>query len=71
MVSRCGETPSSVRVECPDCGADAQISLQYTDGSTNDYEGVCDARLEDGDLCGVALMLTANLPEGTTTEDGS
>lgn len=69
MVSRDGKMPSSVQVECPNCGTDAHISLQYTNGSTNDYEGVCDARLEDGDPCGVSLLLTADIPEGMTTED--
>ena len=71
MVSRYGQMLSSVRVECPNCGANAHIPLQYTDGSTNDYEGVCDARLEDGDPCGVSLLLTVNIPEGIATEVAS
>ena len=46
MVSRYGELPSTVRVQCPNCGVFASISLKYTEGDTGDYEGVCDAELE-------------------------
>ena len=71
MVSRFGEMPSIFRVECPNCGTNVDEPLRYTDGSTSDYEGVCDALLEDGDPCGVSLLLTVNIPEGITTEHAS
>ena len=62
MVSRNCEMPSTLRVQCPNCDANTQLSLRYTDGSTSDYEGVCDSRLKDGDPCGVSLLLTVEIP---------
>ena len=58
MVSRYRELPSTVRVQCPNCGVFAYISLKYTEGDTGDYEVVCDAELEGGGLCGASLLLT-------------
>ena len=52
MVSRYGELPSTLRVQCPNRGVLAAISLKYTEGDTGDYEGECDAELEGGGLCG-------------------
>lgn len=69
MVSRYGELPSTVRVQCPNCGDFAAISLSYTEGDTGDYEGVCDAELEGGGLCGASLLLTVTLPEEAAAEE--
>ena len=69
MVSPYGELPSTVRVQCPNCGVFAAISLKYTEGDTGDYEGVCDAELEGGGLCGASLLLTVTLPEEAAAEE--
>ena len=71
MVSRYGELPSTVRVQCPNCGVFASISLKYTEGDTGDYEGVCDAELEGGGLCGASLLLTVSLPKEATAKEVS
>ena len=71
MVSRDGKMPSSVRVECPNCGNLSPVSLQYMEGTTSDYQGVCKVRLEDCDNCGASLLLTVNIPEGLTSEGAS
>lgn len=71
MVSRYGELPSTVRVQCPNCSVFASISLRYTEGDTGDYEGVCDAELEGGGLCGASLLLTVSLPKEATAKEVS
>ena len=68
MVSRYGELGTTVRVQCPNCGVLAAISLKYTEGDTGDYEGVCIAKLEGGGLCGASLLLTVSLPKEATAE---
>jgi len=37
LVSRYGEMPSTVQVECPNCGAQATVSLQYMEGNKIGY----------------------------------
>ena len=71
MVSRSGEMPSTLQVQCPNCGNLGTVSLQYVEGATSDYQGVCKFRLKDRDPCGVSLLLTVDIPEGTTPEDAS
>ena len=71
IVSRYGEFPSTVRVQCPNCGIFASISLKDTEGDTGDYEGICDADLEGGGLCGASLLLTVSLPVEATAKEGS
>ena len=69
IVSRYGELPSTVRVQCPNCGVLAAISLKYTEGDTGDYEGECDAGLKGGRLCGASLLLTVTIPEDAEAEE--
>jgi hypothetical protein len=68
MVSRYGELPSTVRVQCPNCGVFAAISLKYTEGDTGDYEGECHAELKGGRLCEASLLLTVTIPEEAAAE---
>ena len=63
MVSRQGEFPPSIRVECPRCGFFSAVALRYAEGNTADYEGVCESKLETRGLCGAALLLTVTVPE--------
>ena len=64
MISHQGEFPSTIRVECPNCGQLGPLALRYAEGSTAEYEGLCESELEGGRLCGAALLVTA-----TRTED--
>ncbi len=63
MVDPPREFPSSIRVECPNCGGFSPVALRYVEGGTADYEGVCESELETEGLCGVALLVTVTLPE--------
>ncbi len=69
MVSRYGELPSTLRVQCPNRGVLAAISLKYTEGDTGDYEGECEAELKGGRLCGASLLLTVTIPEEAAAEE--
>ena len=71
MASRYGELPSAVRVQCPNCGVFAAVSLKYAEGDTGDYEGECDTKLEGGGLCGASLLLTVAIPQEATAEEVS
>ena len=62
--SRQSAFPSSIRVECPNCRQLSPVALTYSEGSTAEYESLCEAELEGGGLCGAALMVAA-----TRTED--
>jgi hypothetical protein len=66
MVSRSGEMPSKLRVECPKCGAQATVGLQYAQGETSDYDGACLGELKDGRPCGTWLLLTVTMSEEAT-----
>ena len=66
MVSRSGQMTSTLKVECPNCGAQALVTLQYAQGGTSDYEGVCLEELADGSSCGTSLLLTVTLSEEAT-----
>ena len=50
MVRRTGELPTTVQIECPGCGHSNSVSLQYSEGETADYEGVCEDDLVGGGL---------------------
>ena len=68
MVSRFGELPSTVRVQCPDCSVFASLSFQYTEGDRGDYEGVFDAEREGGGPCGASMLWTVTIPEEATAQ---
>ena len=63
MVSRRRELPSTIRTECPHCGFFSPLALRYAEGTTADYEAVCESELEAGGLCGAALLVTVTEPE--------
>ena len=64
MANRPSDFPSSIRVECPNCGQLGPVAIRYAEGNTAEYEEVCESELEGGRLCGAALMVTV-----TRTED--
>ena len=68
MVRRTGELPTTVQIQCPGCGHFSSISIQYSEGTTADYEGVCQGKLEGGGLCGTYLLLTVTIPEEVADE---
>ena len=70
MVSRQGELPSSIRVECPNCGFFSPVALSYAEGTTADYEAVCESELGAGGLCGAALLVTVTVPEDLAGMEG-
>ena len=63
MANRQAEFSPNIRVECPRCGFFSPMALRFTEGSTGDYEGVCESELEAGGLCGAALLVTVTVPE--------
>ena len=64
MASRPNIFPSSIQVECPDCGQLGPVALRHAEGNTAEYEDLCEFELEGGRPCGAALMVTV-----TRTED--
>ena len=66
MVTRSGQTPSTLRVECPNCGGQATVALQYAQGETSDYEGVCLEELDNWGPCETSLLLTVTLSKEAT-----
>ena len=69
MVRRAGELPTTVQIECPGCGHFNSVSLQYSEGETADYEGVCEGKLVWGGLCGASLLLTVTIMEEVDQEE--
>ena len=65
MASSQGELPSSIRVECPNCGFFSPLTLMFFEGGTGDYEGMCESELPSGGPCGAALLVPITLSENT------
>jgi hypothetical protein len=64
VVTRRGEFPATIRVECPNCGQLSPVALRSAEGSSAEYEDFCEGEPRGGSPCGTALLVTA-----TRTED--
>ena len=57
MVTRRGEFPATIRVECPSCGQLGPVALRSAEGSTAEYEDFCEGEPRGGSPCGTALVV--------------
>ena len=64
VISRDGQIPPTIQVECLNCGLVTSIPMKYSDGATFDYEGTCTGRLRPTvGLCRTSLLITVTIPE--------
>ena len=63
MSSYQSEFPSTIQVECANCGHLNPLGLRYVENGVADYEGVCENELEAGGHCGAASLVTVTRPE--------
>ncbi len=67
-ISKDGEIPPTIQVECPNCGRVSSIPMKYADGATIDYEGTCTGSIRVTGrplptLCKTAILITYSIPE--------
>ena len=67
-ISEDGNIPSTIQVECPNCGRVTSIPMKFSDGPTIDYQGMCTGSIRvkgqlSPTLCKTAILITYTIPE--------